>query len=194
VPSMPTRKRTLTTFALILAAVCCAVPPDPAHAGAGGLKVPEVTLPDLNGGKVTLSYKDAKVTLVNFWAVWCFPCREEMPQISRLMDKYGSKGLRAYGVTLDSGAGADVKAFLGAHKELKINYQILLGEDDTAFQFGDIMAVPTTFLVDPGGTVLKTYVGVHSRFFDEVGAEIDKHLAVASAPGAGKSQQAPKKQ
>lgn len=192
---LPTNRK-FVTVALAVAAVCMASPAHAPRATAGALKAPEVTLPDLNGGKVTLNYKSARVTLVNFWAVWCFPCREEMPQITRLMEKYGKQGLKAYGIALDSGSPADVKEFLEGHKELKVSYPILLGEDDTAFQFGDIMAVPTTFLVDPAGKVLKTYVGVHSRFFEEVGAEIDKQIAAAAPPAvppSGRVQAPPKK-
>jgi len=130
----------------------------------------------LDGGKVKFDYDAHRLTLVNFWATWCMPCREEMPQISKLVDKYGARGFRAIGIAMESGGGDEVKAFLGENPALGVNYPIFVGDEQTAGRFGDIVAVPTTILIDSEGKVVRMFVGVNPDFFDKVGAEIAKNL------------------
>ncbi len=133
-------------------------------------------LKGLDGGKVKFDYGANRLTLVNFWATWCMPCREEMPQISKLVDTYGNKGFRAIGIAMESGGAKDVKGFLEENPTLGANYPIFVGDQETADRFGDIEAVPTSILIDSEGKVVRMFVGVNPDFLGKVGAEIAKHL------------------
>ena len=142
---------------------------------------PNIALTDLHGAPAHIDYKGAKVTLVNFWATWCGPCREEMPMIARLFRQHGPSGFKAVGIAVESGGADQVLKFLKANKEFGINYLVLLGSDESLEKFGDVATVPTTFLFDSDGKVIKRYNGVTSNFYEKVSAEIGKHLAPAAA-------------
>ena len=137
---------------------------------------PALTLADLKGSKVNVDYRAGKLTLVNFWAVWCGPCREEMPHIARLFGKYGKQGFQAVGIAVQSGEPSDVKEFLEQNKDYGINYPILMGVDETLTRFGDVQAVPTTFLIDPTGKVVRRFIGVTPGFAVKLEDEISKAL------------------
>ena len=143
---------------------------------------PDVALTDLHGASTRIDYKGAKVTLVNFWATWCGPCREEMPMIAKLFLHHGPSGLKAVGIAVESGGPDQVLKFLKANRAFGINYLILLGGDESLEKFGDVATVPTTFLFDSNGKVIKRYNGVTSNFYEKVSAEIGKHLATATTP------------
>jgi thiol-disulfide isomerase/thioredoxin len=167
-----------------------------AAVGAGELtQAPELVLKDPKGAPFKLEYKSSKLTLVNFWAVWCVPCREEMPQIAKLAEKYGPMGFRSIGIAMESGGVAEVKSFLDENRSLGINYPILVGDDVAAEKFGDIQVVPTTYLIDSNGKIVAKYLGVTTNFLNQVGGQIRKYLseheqdkqpAAKETPAAGK--------
>jgi len=153
----------------------------------GGFETaPPMHLPDLDGRMIQVDYADARLTLVNFWATWCLPCVEEMPQIERLAEKYGPLGFRAIGVVLESGEAAQVKDFL-AREMLGGSYTILMGNDEISTAYGNIQIIPTTYLVGPGGEILGTYLGATEGFEEEIGAEIEAHLSGGLDARAGPS-------
>src|SRR5262245_2485456 len=71
-------------------------------AGTSAAQMLEVSLPDLSGTDQSLSQWRGKVLVVNFWATWCVPCREEMPEFVRTQNEYGGKGLQFVGIAVDS--------------------------------------------------------------------------------------------
>ncbi|MGH9868191.1 MAG: TlpA disulfide reductase family protein [Candidatus Polarisedimenticolia bacterium] len=172
-------------FSILVIALTVAIVPG--VAAAEGTIAP-VTLEDLNGKKVKVDFSSAKITLVNFWAVWCMPCRDEIPEIARLKSEYGDKGLQVFGIAMESGEPAEVKDFLERNKGFGVNYPMLMGTDEVADSFGGVMAVPTTYLLDAKGKVLKTYVGSTRDFHAKVSAEIDSTL---KAPGNTQTKPAP---
>jgi peroxiredoxin len=134
-----------------------AATPAPASAKAAGLKtLPDFTLPDLDGK--THASKDWKgqVVLVDFWATWCAACRETIPALARLQDKYKSQGLHVVGVSLDKGPKAKVSKFA---KKLKVNYQILLDADDTLSKVFGFEGLPSIYVFDRQGNLLKGMAG-----------------------------------
>ncbi|HKY34277.1 MAG TPA: TlpA disulfide reductase family protein [Candidatus Polarisedimenticolia bacterium] len=149
------------------------------------------TLPDLDGGRLTVDFSQGRVTLVNFWATWCLPCREEMPQIARLLKDHGGKGLRVIGVAMESGDAGEVKKFLKDNPGFGVNYPMAMGDDQTAERFGGVEAVPTTFLIDSSGKILRRWIGVTPDFHQKVGSEVARLLA-ASAPQAGAAAPPPR--
>lgn len=100
-----------------------------------------------------------KVVLLNFWATWNLPCREEIPDLVELKDKYKGKEFEIVGISVDAitrgGSTAnDVEPFMEA---LNINYPIVRGNENTVYAFGNISSIPTTFLLDKTGMIVAKY-------------------------------------
>jgi len=134
------------------------------------LKAPDFTLSDLEGNLVKLSDLEGKVILLNFWGTWCGPCRREIPDFVKLIDKYKNTGLEILGVTLTSGSVKNIKSF---SNQWNINYTLLTDIKGNETQivtslFGQatgerISGIPTTFLIDREGFIRKRYVGPRSE-------------------------------
>ena len=121
---------------------------------------PDFTLPDLEGNSLTLSDFLGKVIILNFWATWCPPCREEIPDFVQLYDKYEDEGLLIIGVNLDRGDTRAVKQF---SKDYEINYPIVSGNVNVTQEYGGIRGIPTTFIIDRKGDIKEKYVGYQPR-------------------------------
>lgn len=119
-------------------------------------QMPDFKLHDLGGADWQLSAHRGNVVLVNFWATWCSPCRQETPGLVRIARRYGAKGLSIAGVNMDENGGpAPVQQFV---KDFGINYPVMM--PDKSFLLADnIENLPTTFLIDRQGRIAKTYVG-----------------------------------
>lgn len=126
---------------------------------------PEFELKDVNGKVVHLSDYKGKVVLLDFWATWCGPCAVEIPWFTEFQRKYKDRGFTVLGVSMDDGGWKDVKPFVA---EQKINYRIVLGDDKTSDQYGDVEALPTTFMIDREGRIASVHVGlVGKKEFDD---------------------------
>tara|TARA_B100000029_G_C17224800_1_gene833146 strand:- start:108 stop:707 length:600 start_codon:yes stop_codon:yes gene_type:complete len=138
---------------------------------------PDFTLSDLNGELVSLSQLQGKVILLNFWGTWCGPCRQEIPDFIKLVEKHKDKGLEIIGVTLTSGSPGRIDDFA---KKWGINYTLLTdikGNETQAVTslYGQatgrsIRGIPTTFLIDRDGFIRKKYVGPRSEkiFYNDI--------------------------
>jgi thiol-disulfide isomerase/thioredoxin len=117
--------------------------------------IPELTMKTLDGR--TLSNKDlrGKVTLVNFWATWCPPCREEIPDLIKLQERFKDH-LVIIGVSSDEGSSEMVAKFAAEHR---MNYPIVMETPELTRAFPGIFALPTTFIVDPDLKMVKKHVG-----------------------------------
>lgn len=116
----------------------------------------DFTLPDLDGESRKLSEWKGQVIMVNFWAPWCPPCREEVPAFIELQEKYADQGFTIIGVTLDTQKNAQTFA-----DTMGINYPVLIAEEkgiDIARQYGNkVGALPYTALIDREGNVVFTH-------------------------------------
>ena len=117
-----------------------------------------VELPDLDGKPQRIDQWRGRVLVVNFWATWCGPCREEMPQFIRAQKAQGDKGLQFVGIAVDS---AD--KVRGFNQELGVNYPTLiggLGAIELSRHLGnEVMALPFTVILDRDGKVAHTQLG-----------------------------------
>ena len=118
-----------------------------------GQAAPEISLPDSKDSIINLSSLKGKVVLLDFWASWCRPCRIAIPSVVRLYDKYKSKGLEVYGVSIDEKKSAWLKAV----KQDSITY---LQVNDKAGWYAKVTLVygvneiPATFLIDKKGEIV----------------------------------------
>lgn len=125
---------------------------------AAGSAAPDFSLPARDGSTVKLSDLKGQVVMVNFWATWCGPCRAEIPGYIKLQEKYGKDGLVIIGVSCDQGGDATqtVKKFAAKNG---MNYTVVMADDAVTSAFGDIEAIPTTFLIDRDGKIRDRKVG-----------------------------------
>ena len=130
----------------------------PAAGGNGepGTQAPGYELADLTGKMVSDKEFAGKVVILDFWATWCPPCREEIPHFVQLQSKYRDQGLVIVGLSLDAGGAADVAPFAEEHN---INYPMLIGNDVVAKAYGGVNSIPTTFVIDRTGKIVKRFVG-----------------------------------
>lgn len=135
----------------------CAKKPQPVSARK---LAPDFTLKDANGKSVHLSDFRGKVVLLDFWATWCGPCRIEIPWFTDMERQKKDKGFAVIGVSMDDDGWKVVKPFVS---EMKMNYRVLLGNDQVAKDYGGLDALPTTFLIDRNGRIAYMHVGVTSR-------------------------------
>jgi peroxiredoxin len=143
-----------------------------ASAPAASSAAPAWTLKDLNGKSVSLSDFKGKVVVLDFWATWCPPCREEIPHFIELQNEFKDKGVTVVGVSLDSTGPADVAQFVKANG---MNYPIVMGDEQTATAYGADQGIPTTVVIDGRGNIVATHLGLADK--DTFESDIKKALA-----------------
>jgi thiol-disulfide isomerase/thioredoxin len=119
------------------------------------IAIPELTMKTLDGRTITNKDLKGKVTLVNFWATWCPPCREEIPDLIKLQERY-KEHLVIVGVSSDEGPTDVVARFAADHR---MNYPIVMETPQLTKAFPGIYALPTTFIVDSELKMVKKHVG-----------------------------------
>lgn len=142
-----------------------------------GSVAPDFELKDLDGRTVRLADLRGKAVLLNFWATWCPPCKEEIPWFVDLQKQYGPQGLQIVGVNMDDNAGRDAIAKFAA--EMKIDYPILLGNDKVADAYGGVDSLPTTFYIGRDGKIVSRVFGLATH------SEVEQNIRAALKQGEG---------
>jgi thiol-disulfide isomerase/thioredoxin len=114
------------------------------------------TATDVTGKPISTAQLRGKVVLINFWATWCPPCREEIPALIELQKKYKDQ-LQIVGIAQDSGSADDVRRFMDAHG---MNYPTVLSSPEIEKLFPGVIALPTTFMLDHEGRLAQKHVGL----------------------------------
>ena len=116
---------------------------------------PDFTLKSVGGPNLRLQEQRGQVVMINFWATWCGPCRQEMPHLNRIYDKYRSAGFVLLGVNIDDDprAAADLAAKLG------LRFPVLLDTEKKVSRVYDMSAMPATLLIDRDGRVRHIHRG-----------------------------------
>ncbi|HEX7051114.1 MAG TPA: TlpA disulfide reductase family protein [Longimicrobiales bacterium] len=156
-----------------LAAACGGASPP----GQVGAPAPDYAATTLAGDSVALADWRGDAVLLNIWATWCPPCREEIPELQALHETYAPRGLRVVGVSVDA-AGADrtVREFV---HEFGVDYQILRDPAERVSVAFATRGVPTTVLVGPEGTVLWRHLGPIRADDPALREAIDQALSVS---------------
>ncbi len=122
-----------------------------------GEAVPDFDLKTLGGSKVKLSDLRGSPVVINFWATWCGPCKEEMPLIVEQYNWNKARGLRV--LALDSLANDNVDDMRKFATQFNMNFDVLVDETDEVPGGWDILALPTTFFIKPDGTIARVHLG-----------------------------------
>jgi peroxiredoxin len=137
-----------------------------------GARLPEIGLNDLSGKRVDLASLKGKVVIVDFWATWCAPCKQELPLLEKLYQKYKGRGLVILGVSVDQ-EEANVGAFV---KQLKLSFPIV---HDKAHSVADRVKppkMPSSYVVDRNGVVRHLHGGFRSGDEGKIESEINALL------------------
>ena len=110
----------------------------------------------LNGAPLRLSDFRGKVILLDFWASWCAPCRDEIPHLVEWQAKYGSSGLQVIGISMDDDPAAAQKFA----REFKMNYPVVAGSAELADRYGGILGLPANIVIGRDGKIVSKHLGV----------------------------------
>jgi peroxiredoxin len=121
-----------------------------------GQQAPDFTLADVSGIKICLSDLKGEVVLVNFWATWCPPCREEIPSMVALNRLMAGKPFRMLAISLDQGGKDAVNDFF---RRSGLTLPVLLDSDGKVGKLYGITGVPETFVIDRKGVIIKKVIG-----------------------------------
>lgn len=125
---------------------------------------PNFLLKDMAGVKHQLSQYKGKWVLVNYWATWCPPCLEEVPDLVNLYDHRKKNDLMVLGVVFDY---KDVKEVAEYVDDMLMSYPIVLGDDSVTAQIGSADVLPTTFIYNPQGELVKIKRGLITKQYIE---------------------------
>ena len=125
------------------------------HGVGVGDSAPNFSRPDLSHRKIVLSSYRGKVVLLNFWATWCEPCLTEMPTFAEWQKQYGSGNFQVIGISMDD-TTPDV---IATASRLKLNYPVLMGDEYLGADYGGVLGLPVTFLIDRDGKIRGRYQG-----------------------------------
>lgn len=154
------RRSLLAGIALV--AVCFmlpARPPADLTAANSRKAAPDLALSDSKGTSIKLSDYKGRVVLLNFWGTFCGVCKVEIPWFVEFQNKYKESGLSVIGVSLDDN-WKSVKTYL---EDKKVNYTVVLGDDDLARRFGIVNVLPGTLLIDRDGKIADLHLGMVNK-------------------------------
>lgn len=156
----PSTSPLLRATRVLLCAALCVATQVPAAVPSG--VAPDFTLKSLDGRNLRLQEQRGRVVLINFWASWCGPCRQEMPHLNRLYDKYRASGFELFAVNVDEDPGKAV----GLAAKLGLNFPVLHDAEKKVSRLYDLAAMPSTVLIDRDGRVRHLHRGYRDGFED----------------------------
>jgi cytochrome c biogenesis protein CcmG/thiol:disulfide interchange protein DsbE len=121
---------------------------------------PDFAVKDSFGATVKLSDYRGKVVLLNLWATWCAPCRQEIPWFVDFEREFKSRNFAVLGVAMDDRGWDVVQPFVKRHA---LNYRVMVGDAEVSTLYGGAGALPVTYMIDRDGRIARTHVGVAGR-------------------------------
>jgi len=131
---------------------------------------PDFKLPLLNGQELQLSSFRGKVVLLDFWATWCDPCREETPHLVDLQNRYADRGLQVIGISMDD-TPDPVRNF---YQQFHVNYPVVMGTAKIGEQYGGVLGLPIAFFIGRDGKIYAKKMGAQSP--ESIEQEVKKLL------------------
>jgi thiol-disulfide isomerase/thioredoxin len=153
--------------------VIFAIKPVPSPTAIGQL--PKFNLVKIAGGDLKSEDLKGKVTVIDFWAKWCNPCKIEIPQYNKVVASMAGKDFQMIGYAVDSGTIDEVRA---AAKELGIQYPVVMATDEVTEAFGNYRGLPTTFIIGKDGKIYKKYEGTFGGKIPQIAKDVEALLAV----------------
>jgi len=139
-----------------------------ASSGLTGQQAPDFALKSSTGKNLRLSEYRGEVVMINFWATWCGPCRQEMPLLDELYTRYQRVGFSLLGVNIDD----DSSRALQMIEELGVNFPVLFDASKQVSRLYEVEAMPVTVLVDREGTVRHVHHGYKPGYEDKYLTEV----------------------
>ncbi|MGZ8259071.1 MAG: peroxiredoxin family protein [Caldimonas sp.] len=162
----------LSALRLAACAVLAVAAGTASSALAPATPAPDFTLGSMSGTNLRLKEQRGRVVMVNFWATWCAPCRQEMPHLNRLYDKYRAAGFVLLGVNVDEDKAKAVEVAT----KLGVNFPILLDTEKTVSKLYDVSTMPSTMLIDRDGKVRYFHRGYLAGYEDNYDKQIRELL------------------
>jgi len=131
--------------------------PSVIHFARNPERMPPFLVNDLDGRIISTADLHGKVVLVNFWATWCPPCREEIPELIELSKRYKDQ-LQIIGISMDDAPASQVRQFA---KQIGITYPVVMGSGAIEAEYGGVPALPTSFVISPEGRVVQKHAGLY---------------------------------
>jgi peroxiredoxin len=169
---------TLAAIVLAMAAGCASKETPSAGPSDGrvevGLPVPAYSTVALNGDSVSLAQLRGKVALINIWATWCHPCREEIPELIAIHSRYRARGLELIGVSVDTDGYDDaIRTFM---TDYKMTFPVWRDPDERISTQFLAVGVPATFLIDKSGILRWRKTGPIAPNDTSLAAAIERSL------------------
>lgn len=123
---------------------------------------PDFTLKSTDGSNLRLSEQKGQVVLINFWASWCGPCRQEMPLLDEIQQKYSKLGFTVLGVNVDKDPAKADKIL----KDIPVSFPVLYDSEGMVSKLFDVNAMPTTVIVDRDGSMRFLHLGFKPGYED----------------------------
>ena len=161
------RRRTILMATILVGALAVAGSVSAAR-DLVGTPAPDFTLSGLTGSNLRLSEYQGRVVMINFWATWCGPCRQEMPALQTIYQRYEPAGFTLLGVNVD----AEPDGARRMAEDLGVSFPLLFDADKDVSKLYDVRAMPVTVLVDRDGRVRYVHhgykPGYEERYLDQV--------------------------
>jgi len=159
-------KLIITAFLLVITA--------PVYASAGqiGAKAPSFELSDLNGRAISLEQFKGKVVFLDFWAPWCIPCKQELPELDNLYKKYRKDGLEVIGISMDV-SEKDIAVFMQKHP---LSMHIIVDKKSEVSDAYRVSSLPTGFIISRDGVIKRQHRGFDKELLPMYEKEIAELL------------------
>ncbi len=151
---IPFKKFALKTFPLAVAGMLLFTQPAAAILQKGE-PAPPIKLVTTSGQPITLNNYKGYVLVMDFFATWCIPCKESIPHLNSLKQKYGKQGLQVLGVSVDEGSDREVRSFIS---ERRIGYPVAIAGEEMQADYG-LRSIPTVYVINKKGMVADKFQG-----------------------------------
>lgn len=158
---------------VVLAVFTFVLPGTVGAAARKGQPVPQFRVVSTSGQQITQRNYQGRLLIIDFFATWCTPCRDSVPHLVKLNQKYGARGVNILGLSIEDDDVQDVREFIA---DKRINYPVALAGEEMVSSFG-VRSLPTIFLVDKEGLVVEKFTGFNEQIEQRTDSIINKLLS-----------------